>query len=94
MQMQLRKRRHPLWRRYLRLNNNQLKRFEALKPFVNIDLPRMFPGDQIKDIVFHQDCASRHTSKHMSKNINFVTPEEWMPKSPDAAPTDWLFGVS
>ena len=69
---------------------------KVLKPFVEKDLPRMFPEDQIKDMVFHQDSASSHTSKHTlaylrQRKINFVTPEEWMPKSPDAAPMD--FGI-
>ena len=54
---------------------------KVLKPFVNKDLPRMFPGDQIKDMVFRQDSASSHTSKHTlaylrQQKINFVTPEE------------------
>ena len=36
---------------------------KVTKPFINHDAPRMFPGDQIKDMVFHQDSASSHTSK-------------------------------
>ena len=65
---------------------------KVLKPFVNKDLPRMCPVDQIKDMVFHQDgtCISSYSSKHTlaysrQQKINFVTPEEWMPNGPDAA---------
>ena len=57
----------------------------------------MFPGDQSKDM--HQDSASSHTSKHTlaylrQQNINCLRPEEWMPKSPDAAPMDFaIWGI-
>ena len=42
---------------------------------------------------FHQDSTSSHTSKHTLTNmrqqkVNFVTPDEWMPKCPDATPMD------
>lgn len=76
--------------------NSQYYIDKVLKPFISKDAPRMFPGDTIKDMVFHQDSASSHTSKQTltymrQQNINFVTPNEWMPKSPDAAPMD--FGI-
>ena len=59
----------------------------------------MLPGGQIKDMVFHHDSASSHTSKqtlaYMRKQFkNFVTPQEWIPKSPDAAPVVLLSGGS
>ena len=71
--------------------NSQFYIDKVLKPFIKHDAPRMFPGDQIKDMVFHQDSALSHTSKQTLaymriQNMNFVTPQEWMPKSPDAAP--------
>ena len=53
----------------------------------------MFWGDQIKD------SASSHTSKQTlayvrKQNMNFVTPQEWMPKSPDAALMDFaIWGI-
>ena len=37
---------------------------QVLKPLVSNGLPRIFSGDQIKDMVIHQDSASSHTSKH------------------------------
>ena len=74
--------------------NSQFYSDKVLKPFVKHDAPRMFPGDQIKDMVFHQGSASSHTSKQTlaykrKQNMNFVTPQEWMPDSPDAAPMDF-----
>lgn len=50
-------------------------------------------------MVFHQDSAPSHTSKHtlaylLQQKINFVTPEEWMPESPDAASMDFaILGI-
>ena len=72
---------------------------KGLKPFIAKDVPKMFPGDQNRDMVFHQDSASSHTSKQTltymrQQKINFITPEEWMPKSPDAAPMDFaIWGI-
>ena len=68
----------------------------VLKPFIEKDVPKLFPGDTAKDIVFHQDSASSHTAKQTlaylkNKNIKCISPVEWMPKSPDAAPMD--FGI-
>ena len=47
-------------------------------------------------MVFHQDSASSHTSKQTlqflkKEKVNFIDRDEWMPKSPDAAPLD--FGI-
>ncbi|KAH3858192.1 hypothetical protein DPMN_100811 [Dreissena polymorpha] len=67
----------------------------CLKPFIRKDVPRLFPeGKHV--MTFHQDSASSHTSKHTvnflkDQNIKFITPEEWIPQSPDAAPKD--FGI-
>ena len=51
----------------------------VLKPFIKHDVPRMFPGEQQKDMVFHQDSALSHTSKQTltymrEQKLNFVTP--------------------
>ena len=79
--------------------NSQFYIDKVLKPFIKHDAPRMFPGDQKKDMVFHQDSASRHTSKQTlayirKQNMDFVTPQEWMPKSPDAAAMDFaIWGI-
>lgn len=71
----------------------------VLRPFLDKDVPRLFPGDTKRHMVFHQDSASSHTAKATlnylkSRGIKFITPEEWMPKSPDAAPMDYgIWGV-
>ena len=66
-----------------------------LKPFLDNDVPRLFPDDP-ESMVFHQDSASSYTARATIKflknnNVNFIEKEEWMPKSPDAAPMD--FGI-
>ena len=44
-------------------------------------------------IFFHQDSAPSHFSKakinFMKDKMNFITKDEWFPKSPDAAPMDY-----
>ncbi|CAF2153742.1 unnamed protein product [Rotaria magnacalcarata] len=52
------------------------------------------PGGQEKQMIYHHDSAPSHVSKEtiafMNKTkINYVKPQEWMPKSPDAAPMDY-----
>ena len=47
-------------------------------------------------MLIHQNSASSHTSKQTlqflkKEKVNFIDPEEWMPKSPDAASMD--FGI-
>ncbi|CAF2118715.1 unnamed protein product [Rotaria magnacalcarata] len=66
-----------------------------LKPFLSRDLPRLFPDGQEKQMIYHHDSAPSHVSKEtiafMNKTkINYVKPQEWMPKSPDAAPMDYV----
>jgi hypothetical protein len=56
------------------------------------DVLRLFP-DREKEMAFHQDTASSHTVAETSfsknvRSIKYLTPEEWMPKSPDAATMD------
>jgi hypothetical protein len=65
-----------------------------LKPFLSRDVPRLFPNNEKKKMIFHQDNAPSHASKKTiaflnASKINYVKPEEWMPKSPDAAPMDY-----
>ena len=70
---------------------------KGLKPFIANDVPRMFSGDQNRDMVLHQDSASSHTSKQTltymrQQKIKFrkmITSAEWMPKSSDAVPMDF-----
>lgn len=64
-----------------------------LKPFIREDVPNLYPNG---DYVFHQDSAPSHTAKKTIKflldnNIPFITPSQWMPNSPDAAPMDYFF---
>jgi len=68
---------------------------KVLKPFLRNDVPKLFPEGR-KSMVFHQDSASSHTSKQTlqflkKEKVNFIDRDEWMPKSPDAAPMD--FGI-
>lgn len=68
----------------------------VLTPFLDQDVPRLFPGAASRDMVFHQDSAASHTAKNTleflkERNVNYISPDEWMPKSPDAAPMD--FGI-
>ena len=39
--------------------------------------------------------TARHTLDFLNqKDVNFTTPEEWVPKSPDAAPVDFsIWGI-
>lgn len=65
-----------------------------LKPFLSDDLTRLFPDNEKKKMVYHHDSAPSHTSKQtidfMNESMmNYVKPEEWVPKSPDAAPMDY-----
>jgi arginine repressor/hemolysin-activating ACP:hemolysin acyltransferase len=65
-----------------------------LTPFLSRDLPRLFPGSQKKKMIYHHDSAPSHVSKKTiafmnEAKLNYVKPEEWMPKSPDAAPMDY-----
>lgn len=43
--------------------------------------------------IFHQDSAPSHTAKatlNFLKKIKFISPQEWLPKSPDCAPMDYF----
>jgi len=70
-----------------------------LQPFIKYDVPRLFPGNKIKEMVLHHDNAPGHKAKdtlaYLKENkIKVITPEEWLPKSPDAAPMDYsIWGI-
>ena len=54
----------------------------------------LFSGGQIKDMIFHQDSTSSHTSKHTlaylrQEEIIFPTPEKMDARKSDAAPIDF-----
>ena len=55
----------------------------VLKPFIEKDVPRLFPG-RARKMVFHQDSASSHTARKMLDflqkcRVQYITPSEWMP---------------
>ena len=65
-----------------------------LQPFLQRDVPRLFPKKERMKWFLHQDSAPSHTSQqtieYLKKyKINYITPEEWIPSSPDAAPMDY-----
>ena len=64
------------------------------KSFLSRDLHHLFAVGEEKKMIYHHDSAPSHTSKKTivflnKSTINYVKPEEWMPKSPDAAPIDY-----
>lgn len=66
----------------------------VIRPFYRELLDRYPTGD----FLFHQDSAPAHRAE-MTLNyldllkIPFITPDQWMPSSPDCAPCDyWLWG--
>ena len=71
--------------------------FSSMKEVLKLFRKKMFHAFFLEnDGAFHQDSASSHTAKmtidFLKRNrVNYITPAEWMPKSPDAAPMD--FGI-
>lgn len=68
----------------------------CLKPLIEEDVPRLYPGEERK-VILHQDSAPAHASKKTQEylrnsGIKFIPAEEWMGNSPDLAPMD--FGVN
>jgi hypothetical protein len=64
-----------------------------LQPFLKEDAPILYPNG---DYLFQQDSAPSHRSKKTIKFLNdnkvpFITPLQWLPNSPDAAPLDFFF---
>ena len=70
----------------------------VLKPFIEKDVPRLFPGRE-REIVFHQDSASSHTARKtldflQKRRVQYITLSEWMPKSPGCAQMDYgIWGI-
>ena len=70
-----------------------------IKPFIKNDLLRLFPSNKSKEMILYQDSAPGHTAKFTlaylkEHKIQVITPEEWLPKSPDAAPMDYsIWGI-
>ena len=65
---------------------------KILKPFIKEDIPKLYPN---KDFLFQQDSAPSHRSKMTRKflrenKIPYITPEQWLPNSPDVAPMDFF----
>ena len=66
---------------------------KVLKPMLKEDIPRLYPDG---NYLFQQDSAPSHQSKLALQflrehNVPFITPEEWLPNSPDCAPMDFFF---
>lgn len=71
--------------------NSQYYVDNVLQPLY-LDAKRLYPEGNFK---FHQDSAPSHTAKKTlqnlkDNNIDYITPNEWMPNSPDAAPCDYF----
>ncbi|CAF3386669.1 unnamed protein product [Rotaria sp. Silwood2] len=67
---------------------------KVLKPFLAQDVPRLFPKRRKMKWFLHQDSAPSHTAEQTIRfleqnKIHYITPQEWMPASPDAAPMDY-----
>lgn len=62
-----------------------------LNKFLARNVRKLFPNGRY---VFHQGSAPSHTSKKilkfMNQHMKFIQPEEWVSKSPDAAPMDYF----
>ena len=70
-----------------------------IEPFIKYDIPRLFCGDAGKKMILHQDSAPGHIAKETltymkEHNIQVIRLDEWLPKSPDAAPMDYsIWGI-
>ena len=69
----------------------------VLKPFHTKDVPRMFPG-RGKEMMFHQDSTSSHTTKTTidflnKRKVKSITPAEWMSKRNDATHPYGIWGI-
>lgn len=65
----------------------------VLKPLVEKDIPRLYPGEEHK-VVIHHDSAPAHASRKTQQWLeahhpNFIRKEEWPGNSPDLAPMDF-----
>ena len=64
---------------------------KILKPCIE-EIKRLYPDG---DVIFQQDSAPSHASKKTiefltSIGIEFISLDEWPPRSPDAAPCDFF----
>lgn len=64
----------------------------VIRSFIVKDKERLFKG---KKFIWHQDSAHSHsansTVNYLERNkIEFITKDQWIPKSPEAAPTDFF----
>ena len=72
---------------------------KVVKPFVDKDIHRMFPGDQSENMVFHQDVVSSPTSNQALAFLRERNISLWVyhsdrlvnAKIPDAAVMDFVF---
>ena len=65
---------------------------KVLKPFFAKDAKKLYPNGVF---LFHQDSAPSHKAASTiqwlnSHNVAFITPQQWMPSSPDASPCDYF----
>ncbi|OQV14322.1 hypothetical protein BV898_11442 [Hypsibius exemplaris] len=64
-----------------------------VKPIVEKDIPRLYPGEEHK-VILHFDSASSHTTPAVysylkSKKVKYIGKEDWMANSPDLSPMDF-----
>lgn len=65
---------------------------KILRPFLRYDIPKMYPN---RNFVFQQDSAPSHRAEFTQnylkeKKVMFLTPEQWLPNSPDCSPCDYF----
>jgi histone-lysine N-methyltransferase SETMAR len=65
---------------------------KILKPFIDRDVKKLYHN---RDYIFQQDSAPSHRSKltinYLTKRkVPFISPERWLPNSPDCAPCDYF----
>lgn len=64
---------------------------EVLKPFIK-DAKRLYPNSTY---LFQQDSAPSHRVKKTvefleANDVKFISPDKWIPNSPDVAPCDYF----
>lgn len=71
--------------------NSKYYQEKVIENFMCKDRKKLFRS---KEFLWHQDSAPSHVSKdtinYLNENsIKFITKDQWIPKSPDAAPMDY-----
>lgn len=66
---------------------------KILKPIVERDIPRLYPGEEHK-VILHFDSASSHTTPAVyqwlkDRKVKFIGKEDWLSNSPDMSPMDY-----